>query len=752
MTIMKRLLPKMVGLLLCLSCCFAQTAGYWDARFWMADFSSPTRLGLDGDGNLVMAGSGLSLFNPRLTLASVASWDGRQWTAITNRQPAAMTAAGGYLWLAGVPQTNLITRLKHGAEAQALPPVEGRIFAVAGDGDALLAGGLFLAGPDLSAINVARWDGAGWQPLGGGVPGTVARLLAAGGDVYAGVSGTPDTPATVWRWDGSEWFQLGTIPGSGNPQIRDLLWHEGRLLAALGNLGAPTNTAVQVWTGEAWEPYGEPRLLGSASALAIFKGELYVAGSSTLEGVPTSYVGIGRLVAGKWQSVEFVSGSVLGEGTALAATEDELFLLSRLHTSSGLLINHSPALWQFDGRDWWLHANGLAPFSEVTDIEQSPLGVVLTVAGGIPTNPGRNGFFWDGHWLKLLGVTAPGAGVSMTVRSRMVATSSGLYRQATRSPAAPEGANLLARLEGTNWVAATAPVAIGLANSTALVAEGETIYIGGRDESAAGSQNAVARWQDGVWQRLGGNFSGGQIQALAVFAGEVYAGGTFKEIAGQPVTNLARWNGVEWHAVTPVPDGVVRGFARQGQGLVAIGTFTKLGDVVSPGIAMWTGSTWQPLAEGLGLTAPTAVTVRRDGTITVGGSVAGGRTEIWLRRGTAWERIGQAEGTLNSLHALLWRGNDLFVGGGFIDINNVQSDLLAIWHEPSPLLTVGQLPAGGFEIYRTGARAAHFVLERGDVPDSFSPWQTNKPLSLRDTFIDSSPAEARAFYRERTGE
>jgi hypothetical protein len=260
----------------------------------------------------------------------------------------------------------------------------------------------------------------------------------------------------------------------------------------------------------------------------------------------------------------------------------------------------------------------------------------------------------------------------------------------------------------------------------------------------------VARWQDGNWKQLGGHFTNGVLQALGVFNGQLLAGGSFKTVGEQPVTNFARWDGTTWLPVTPAPDGAIAGFAKWGNGLVVVGGFTNVGNVVSRGVALWTGTGWQPLAEGLGLTAPAAVAVNEDGIIAVGGKINGSSSEVWLRHGVTWERIGTGIAA-NTINALLWEGSDLYVGGGFTDIGNVESDTFAIWHDPLPQITFHRSPDHGYRIGQTGTKAGGLIMERGTSPDNLIPWRTNSPLGLRRTFLDQ-PADSseRGFYRART--
>ena len=86
------------------------------------------------------------------------------------------------------------------------------------DGD-LYVGGAFNEIGGLAANNLARWDGAEWSSVGGGVSGTTggstavaALVFDGGGNLYVGGSFTEAGSVTVnsvARWDGSAWAGLG---------------------------------------------------------------------------------------------------------------------------------------------------------------------------------------------------------------------------------------------------------------------------------------------------------------------------------------------------------------------------------------------------------------------------------------------------------------------------------------------------------------------------------------------------------------
>ena len=86
----------------------------------------------------------------------------------------------------------------------------------------LYAAGTFLTAGDVSARNIARWDGAAWASLGAGLDGFVAALAAfddgSGPALYAGgsfsiVAGGP--LVSLARWNGSLWSAVGEGEISG---------------------------------------------------------------------------------------------------------------------------------------------------------------------------------------------------------------------------------------------------------------------------------------------------------------------------------------------------------------------------------------------------------------------------------------------------------------------------------------------------------------------------------------------------------
>jgi hypothetical protein len=137
-------------------------------------------------------------------------------------------------------------------------------------GPALYAGGTFAHAGGASAMNVARWDGASWTPLGVGTTSTVRALatfdpdgagpapreLCAGGDfTFAGGLGA----LHVARWNGTSWSDLA---GGTDGGVRALAEHDDDgagpgapalyVGGAFGNAGTTPASRIARWNGSSW--------------------------------------------------------------------------------------------------------------------------------------------------------------------------------------------------------------------------------------------------------------------------------------------------------------------------------------------------------------------------------------------------------------------------------------------------------------------------------------------------------------------
>jgi hypothetical protein len=239
----------------------------WQRPFgsaWSTPIESLTRLP-NGD---VIAGGFELFYNPNeRRYFNVAHWDGSIWA------PLAFGLDGGSGWVHAVAT---------------LPSGE------------VVAGGNFSQtedpnGGSVAVLNIARWNGLRWSPLGSGVthldgsPASVYALLAlpdgstvAGGD-FDTAGGVAASNLAVW--DGLSWSSLGSgIDGT----VTALAVRPSGELIAGGQFttagGAPANN-IALWNGAAWSALGAGVGGGRVDALAVLSnGDLAVGGEFTSAG------------------------------------------------------------------------------------------------------------------------------------------------------------------------------------------------------------------------------------------------------------------------------------------------------------------------------------------------------------------------------------------------------------------------------------------------------------------------------------
>ena len=146
----------------------------------------------DGSGGALYAGLSATSASPVL----VVKWDGSTWSNVASAL--------------GVPDT-----------VRALTVFDD------GSGAVLVAGGEFSQLGGIVSNGIARWDGAGWSTLGGGLPyaNPSVRTLAvhddgSGAALYAGGEFRDSGGAlveTLVRWDGTQWTSLGSGSGMNAP-------------------------------------------------------------------------------------------------------------------------------------------------------------------------------------------------------------------------------------------------------------------------------------------------------------------------------------------------------------------------------------------------------------------------------------------------------------------------------------------------------------------------------------------------------
>jgi len=153
--------------------------------------------------------------------------------------------------------------------------------AVTGDGS-LYATGMFETAGDVSARNIARWDGAAWHA----VPDVVScGALATGADgLLRAACVFQDNPGRVQiaRWNGATWQRLGGALEGDYAAIYALAAGPGESLYAGGRftgIGGKAANNIARWDGAAWQPLGAG-LDHTVLSLALEPDGLLYAGGS----------------------------------------------------------------------------------------------------------------------------------------------------------------------------------------------------------------------------------------------------------------------------------------------------------------------------------------------------------------------------------------------------------------------------------------------------------------------------------------
>jgi trimeric autotransporter adhesin len=198
--------------------------------------------------------------------------------------------------------------------------IHGQVHALATHVTDVYAAGVFDRAGEVSALNIARWDGSQWSPLGAGLGGNAAvvRALVVGADgtLYAGgFFNAGGGISTIAKWDGSTWSSLGSglSAAQGFAEVRALAaWKDGIYAAgAFNNAGGVSTVGIARWDGAAWRDVGGG-MDSSVLALVAHPDHLYAGGYFTAAG------GVAARRVARWNGSAW---SALGDGLGTAETD-----------------------------------------------------------------------------------------------------------------------------------------------------------------------------------------------------------------------------------------------------------------------------------------------------------------------------------------------------------------------------------------------------------------------------------------------
>jgi len=329
----------------------------------------------------------------------------------------------------------------------------------------------------------------------------------------------------------------------------------------------------------------------------------------------------------------------------------------------------------------------------------------------------------DEHWDNQFNWPGPGAG-----NAAAIATHNGLlYASVTSSTLTNIPIQVWDGLQWSNLAQAygSAPLIYDLAFV------GDTLYVAGTFTNINGvGVTNLARWNGSTWSSIG--FSGTAI-ALTSDGINLYVGGayTYPAVGGLTATNVGYWDGGAWHALgkglgLDNGNSGVNSFALRSGLLYAGGVFTNSGSLLVTNLAVWDGTSWSAVGGGansiLYALAFNGSDLYAGGVFTQIGSTPANAVARW--DGANWSALGtgMTGGTVNRLAAL---NGLLYASGSFNSAGGVHATNVAVWNGSSWSALGSGVSAAVSRIVSTGTNlyvGGTFLLAGGIIADCLAAW------------------------------
>jgi hypothetical protein len=565
------------------------------------------------------------------------------------------------------------------------PGPNGTVLAVAMLGGDLYIGGDFTAIGNVPARHIARWDGHAWHSLGqessNGVSRMVTALLADGDSLYVG--GQFDQAGSlvvnnlaVWHPLSQSWSGIGSgITGEGTALISCMLKYGGNLY--VGGRFTATSTIIANniarWDGARWSRLGSG-VAGVVYTLSRDGDNLYVGGTFTsVGGKPARNVACWNISLDSWGPL---GAGAEGPVYSLAVRHDSVYVGGHF-LKAGSAVCQNLAIWDRAVGAWYPFPQKIMFPPVKSSLDTEPAFVYQMIV--------------DGPYLYIAG--AYRSGVKLV----------GSWYDTLRS---------LARwnLERGSWESLNrsfVEYGNGFPEVRSIALADGMLYAAGKFP-IAGMYEAVnvaaCSLADTRWRSLGASVDGTSgryqldtvtpyrepygLRALASGNDGVYVGGYFASAGGMPVRNVALWSGSAWQQLA---DGVGNGIgdtleymlpehvgaiAVRGTDVIVGGVFDTIGTSPARNIALWNGSAWSTLGPSIGdgFSRVDAIAVAGSEIFAAGEfGAAGAAQQTCLARwnGSGWTRIGMPFDSGSTIHVLLARGDDLYIGGDFHTANGL---------------------------------------------------------------------------------
>jgi len=202
---------------------------------------------------------------------------------------------------------------------------------------------------------------------------------------------------------------------------------------------------------------------------------------------------------------------------------------------------------------------------------------------------------------------------------------------------------------------------------------------------------SIAKWNDTVFSTIGSLYSNhpsgnDYVQDICIYNNKLIVGGYFNSINGSPYGSygyIATYNDTIWDTLGSGFNAPVWALAVFNGELYAGGFFTATGAGVSVNrVAKWSGSEWLPVGEGLNDTVmrfcidPLQNKLYAGGAFTQTGFGQPAK-HIAEWNGTNWVEIGG--GTNGFVYGMFAKDSNLYIGGGFTQVGSTPANHIAVW-------------------------------------------------------------------------
>lgn len=557
----------------------------------------------------------------------------------------------------------------------------------------LIVGGAFTLAGGIAAQKVAAWDGVAWRNLGAGFNYSVLALAVYQGSLLAG--GLFDHTGSVTidqlaRWDGEFWSslpgsQFTSIGGWSNPFVAAMtVFNDKLIIGGSFNFYIGESANIISWDGLTWTPLAGGDTSGPVYAM-IAKGDyLYAGGAFSVAG-STNVEYVARWNGSSWSPVatnmeyysnHYVQSLFIYNGQLVAGGNFVFGLFGQYYAGIAILYGSgwSPIGYKadinFGVRAFAIYGNRLIIGGGFSSVRNS--SGELPVRGII----GWTGFSW--YWLNDVSIGA----------SHFLKVGQDLYANGALFVEHSPYKIWLAKWDGSTWVGPSECFYFNGGVSSMLLV-GEDLYVSGNFTKACGTTvKFVAQWHDGAWTDLGEGLPS-YPHVLAHFDGKIVAGGDYRVLCDEQTWicsgAVSAWTGTTWELLG---GGVanqnyspnVTSMIEWNDRLVVGGYFSSAGGKPANGIAAWDGQFWEPMDNGLSLTAQSYVYVRDlalwNGNLVASIDITDLVHIVGIWDGQRWNTLGQADGTISEFAVF---DGGLTIGGDFGSVNGVSASKIARW-------------------------------------------------------------------------